>query len=125
MRNYWIVIFMIKRIFTSVIIVYMRDVVVFQLMSLTLLSVIYQALILRYKFYQKELDIYLELFNELTISLCLYCFYMLSDFSDQLDFKLTIGYTLIGIILFNVTVYMLISSYYTIIEFKIKCPKIK
>ncbi|TNV74322.1 hypothetical protein FGO68_gene10918 [Halteria grandinella] len=111
---YWSILYMLKRLLTVLIILTLRDHTYLQLQLLTLSSLIYQILLITYKPYETPMACAVEIFNELTVSCCLYSYMLLTDFVESPSARVAAGWGLTICILLNIGVNMGITLWETV-----------
>ncbi|TNV86065.1 hypothetical protein FGO68_gene2303 [Halteria grandinella] len=112
----WTILYMLRRLFTVAIIFTLRDHSFFQLQLLILSSIVYQIAMITYNPYESRMGNMVEIFNELTISGCLYSYMLLTDFIQIPEARVSAGWGLTIIILLNIGVNMCISLLQSVSE---------
>ncbi|TNV86180.1 hypothetical protein FGO68_gene5952 [Halteria grandinella] len=110
---FWSILYLLKRLLTVLIILTLRDSSYLQLQLLTLSSLIYQILLITYKPYETAGN-NVEIFNELTVSCCLYSYMLLTDFVESPNARVAAGWGLTATILLNIGVNMGITFWETV-----------
>ncbi|TNV86062.1 hypothetical protein FGO68_gene6948 [Halteria grandinella] len=125
MAQHWSIVFMLKRLITVLVIICLREHTVFQLQILTFISLLYQLAVIQYRPLESPADNKLEIFNELTVSCCLYSYMLLTDFLQSPSARMAAGWGLTATILGNIGVNMTISAYQSVLQIKFKYQFIK
>ncbi|TNV86252.1 hypothetical protein FGO68_gene12117 [Halteria grandinella] len=105
--RYWIPITLAKWTVLSFTFVVLRDYPSIQLLLITLLLLLSQALILIGRPYETPLENKLSLFNEFMTSLYLYCLYTLTDFMGRNELKIECGTVILSLVCITVGFNML------------------
>jgi len=111
----WLSVFLAKRLLIALVLVYMRfqGLTGLQLMCLALISLGYQVAFAWCLPYTQKLSNYLELMNDFLMSLCIYCYLCLTDFTPP-EVKEFAGLGVILCVGMTIGVNMLVMLYLSI-----------
>ena len=101
---YWNVLILIRWTLTIEVFVLLRDFYSLQVMSLLVLSLLFQVLTIIGKPMKEMRDNRISLFNEVMVSLYIYLLYTLTDYSSIVDFRDEIGWALLAVIFLSTLV---------------------
>lgn len=80
--KYWKPLVLFRLYVTLIILVYMQDRYIYQIFTLLMFSVIYQALLVNFRPFEENVENYIELFNEVLNSIYLYNLLALTEFCN-------------------------------------------
>jgi hypothetical protein len=111
----WLSVFLAKRLLIALVLVYMRfhGLTGLQLMALSVISLGYQLAFAWCQPYQQRLSNYLELMNDFLMSLCIYCYLCLTEFTPP-EVKEYAGLGVILCVALTIGVNMLVMVYLSI-----------
>ena len=116
---------MFRRLIYAATAVFLMNYTAFQLQALVLQCVLLLIFILLVKPFSEKSQNYREIFNESCILCCSLHLLTFTDFSSDPDIQYSIGWSLIAVTVFNITVNSIIMIIATARELKQKCHKIR
>ena len=96
--------FLMRRLFYALIFVLLANYPSFQIILIASLSMVMLTNLIVNKPFKEQILNYMEIFNELTFAIVSYFFLLFTEFNQNIDLKTYIGWLLICLTLFNITV---------------------
>lgn len=116
---FWNLLTLIRWTLTTAILIFLKDLDEFQILSMLIISVIYSALLIRGKPFDDSFDNKMSLFTECIVSVYLYMLLCLTDFTGQGDLiREPLALTLVYVIGFAVFVNLMIFAKYGFFKLK-------
>ncbi|TNV85858.1 hypothetical protein FGO68_gene6833 [Halteria grandinella] len=116
-QNVW---FLVRRLFTAIVLLGMVKCESFQPICLVIISVVNQVVLIRYKPFESKFDNNLEIFNEVCVMYCSFAYLYMTDFIGDIQIKLYAGWALAAITLLTILVNSLIALFLTLAQLYIK-----
>ncbi|TNV72754.1 hypothetical protein FGO68_gene3528 [Halteria grandinella] len=112
-QNVW---FLVRRLFTAIVLLEMIKCESFQPICLVIISVVNQVVLIRYKPFESKFDNNLEIFNEVCVMYCSFAYLYMTDFIGDIQIKLYAGWALVAITLLTFLVNSLIALFLTQVQ---------
>ena len=98
---------MLRWTVVSIILVCLRDNYALQIQLNIAFSVLFQCLIVIQKPYEDSTENVFLMFNEVTVTMYLYCLILLSDYNEQTEFNNNLGLCLLSVVILALAVNLL------------------
>ncbi len=102
--SYWNVITLVRWLWTTIVLIFLRDHSEFQIIFLLITSIVFQCLIILGQPMPSPIENKVSVFNEVMVSLYLYTLMDLTDFFGENKHREEAGYILVSIILLSVLI---------------------